>query len=223
MLLNEHWREAYNYLHGDKDTFLLAALLTGASQPAIEHRPLAADGDLIQRNPDGDPFLQHRTGSKWKLFGPNQPVDRDRNFRAVAMKRWPSCAGAGRARSSMRPSDRSARKAEEAKLIGQRRFRYAVSNSRPRRSRTAAGRSGRRRTHRASSSIGPSSSARTILCCNFSPDRGLWLSFCASRTEVGRGASIGHPGFDASLSAEEEWRTWPHANESASCARPRLS
>ena len=74
ILLNEHWRVSYNYLHGDKDTLLIAALLTGASEPVIEHRPLTVDGDLIQRNPDGDPFLQHRTGSKWKLFGPNQPV-----------------------------------------------------------------------------------------------------------------------------------------------------
>ena len=66
----------YQYLHGDKDTFLLAALLTGVSLPVIEQRPFAGEGDLIQRDLDGDPFLQHRTSSKWKLYGPNQPVDR---------------------------------------------------------------------------------------------------------------------------------------------------
>ena len=42
ILLNEHWREFYQYLHGDKDTFLLAALLTGVSQPVIEHDPSRA-------------------------------------------------------------------------------------------------------------------------------------------------------------------------------------
>ena len=110
MLFNEHWREAYTYLHGDKDTFLLAALLTGASQPAIEYRPLAADGDLIQRNPDGDPFLQHRTGSKWKLFGPNQPliVPELSHFCERGDSGAPPALVA--ARSSTRPSDRSVRK-----------------------------------------------------------------------------------------------------------------
>jgi hypothetical protein len=132
MLLNEHWREAYGYLHGDKDTFLLAALLTGASQPAIEHRPLVADGDLIQRNPDGDPFLQHRTGAKWKLFGSNQPLIVPELTRhceealAELRQRWTGAI--------FHAPERSRRaKVEEATLIDQRQFQYTVSNGKPRR------------------------------------------------------------------------------------------
>jgi hypothetical protein len=211
MLLNEHWREAYTYLHGDKDTFLLAALLTGASQPAIEHRPLAADGDLIQRNPDGDPFLQHRTGSKWKLFGPNQPLivpelsQHCEEAMAELRRRWTGAI--------FHAPERSQRaKAEEAKLIGQRRFRYAVSNSKPRRLELLrAGTVGEGRTgleqhwviiERANDLVLQFFSGTRLVVELLSQPDGSWT-----------GASIGHPGFDANLTAEADRRTWPYADE----------
>ena len=99
-------------------------MLTGASQPAIEHRPFAADGDLIQRDPDGDPFLQHRTGSKWKLFGPNQPLIVPELI-APLRRGDGGAAPALDGRNIPRPrAIGSVREAEEAELIGQKRFRY---------------------------------------------------------------------------------------------------
>ena len=73
ILLNEHWRDAYKYLHGDKDSFLLAGILTGSQYGTIPHRPFMVDGDLVQRDPNGDPLVHSRNGSKWKLFGENRP------------------------------------------------------------------------------------------------------------------------------------------------------
>ena len=74
VLLNEHVDEIYYAVYGDKDTFLLASLLCGRSPALIPHRPFIFDADLVQRDPDGEPFVQHRTGSKWNLTGFNRPL-----------------------------------------------------------------------------------------------------------------------------------------------------
>ena len=211
MLFNEHWREAYTYLHGDKDTFLLAALLTGASQPAIEYRPLAADGDLIQRNPDGDPFLQHRTGAKWKLFGPNQPliVPELSQFCEEAMaelrRRWSGAI--------FHAPERSQRaQAEEARLIEQRYFHYAVSNGKPRRLELL--RAGTVGVGRAGLEQHWAVIERTNdLVLQFFSGSRLVIELLRQPDGSWTGASIGHPGFDASLGAEADRRTWPHADE----------
>jgi alpha 1,2-mannosyltransferase len=211
MVLNEYWREAYKYLHGDKDTFLIAALLTGASQPAIEHRPLAADGDLIQRAPNGDPFLQHRTGSKWKLFGTNQQlIDQDlarscEEAITELRRRWTGAIFNA-------PPRTQRAKAAETELSRQRRFRYDVSNGKPRDLELlSAGAIGGGRTEieqhwavverEGDLVLQFFSGSRRVVELLRQPD-GSW-----------RGASLGHPGFDATLLSEEEWRSWPNPNE----------
>jgi hypothetical protein len=209
ILLNEHWGESYRYLHGDKDTFLLSAVLTGASQPVIEHRPFGVDGDLIQRNLDGDPFLQHRTGSKWKLFGPNQPV--------VPAKLTPHCEEALaelRRRWSgaiFHAPDRSQRAlTQEAALIALKRFHYDTSNSKGRllellRAGTIGEGQADLEQHWAVVERQDNlvlqfySGSRLVVELLHQPD-GSW-----------RGVSLGNPGFEARLVAEQECGSWPHA------------
>jgi hypothetical protein len=74
VLLNEHAEEVYAAVYGDKDTFLLASLLLGRTPTLVPHRPFIFDVDLVQRDPWGDPLLQHRTGAKWNLNEPNRAL-----------------------------------------------------------------------------------------------------------------------------------------------------
>jgi hypothetical protein len=74
VLLNAHAEEIYSSIYGDKDTFLLACLLCGRAPPILPHPPFRFDIDIVQRDPAGDPFLAHRSGSKWNLTGPNRPL-----------------------------------------------------------------------------------------------------------------------------------------------------
>ena len=69
VLLNEYWEQAYQYIHGDKDSFLIAAELARQNYTIVDHRPYQFDNDLIQRDPLGKPFLHHRSLSKWNLSG----------------------------------------------------------------------------------------------------------------------------------------------------------
>lgn len=74
VLMNEHCDEIYDVLYGDKGTFLIAALLFEQPYGLLPHRPFAYEGDLVQRDADGEPFLHHRTASKWLLNHPNRPL-----------------------------------------------------------------------------------------------------------------------------------------------------
>jgi hypothetical protein len=74
VLLNEHVEEIYSSVYGDKDTFLVAALLRGRTPELVPHRPFRFDVDFVQRDRNGDPLLVHRTGSKWRLTGPHRPL-----------------------------------------------------------------------------------------------------------------------------------------------------
>jgi len=75
VLLNEHVEEVYHAIYGDKDTFLIAALLARYEPAIIPHRPMASGySDLIQRDPSGEPFIHHRTGTKWNLTESNLPL-----------------------------------------------------------------------------------------------------------------------------------------------------
>jgi hypothetical protein len=208
ILLNAHWRESYEYLHGDKDTFLIAALLTGAEEPVIGHRPLTADGDLIQRDLDGEPFLHHRTASKWKLYGPNHPVILPElnlhceEAMAELRRQWPGTV--------FHPPERSARaRAEEAELIEKRRFHYAVSNGEARLLELLRG-----------GSVGEGRATLEEHWAVIERDGRLVLQFFSGSRLViellcqpdgsWQGVSLGTPGFDATLIAEQDWQTWPH-------------
>jgi hypothetical protein len=210
ILLNEHWRESYQYLHGDKDTFLIAALLTGVSEPVMQHRPLAADGDLIQRDLNGDPFLQHRTGSKWKLLGPNQPVpvtELNRSCEeamAELRRRWSGTV--------FHPPERSARaRAEEAELVAKKVFHYEVSNGPSRILELLRGGSVGESRGRLEQHWAVVERENNLVLQFFS---GLRLVIELLRHSDGSwcGVSLGNPGFDARLVAERDWQTWPHAN-----------
>ena len=210
ILLNEHWRESYQYLHGDKDTLLIAALLTGTNEPVIQHRPLAVDGDLIQRDPNGDPFLQHRNSSKWKLWGANQPVPVPELNRvceeamAELRRRWSGTV--------FHPPERSPRaRAEEAELIGKRVFHYEVSNGQPRLIKLLRGGSVSEGRASLEQHWAVSEREDKLVLQFFS---GLRLVIELLRQSDGSwcGVSLGSPGFDARLVAEQDWQTCPHAN-----------
>jgi hypothetical protein len=68
--LNERARYYYSMLYGDKDTFLLGMLLTNSPFALVPHRPMTDRGlCLYQRDFDGAPLFQHRTGAKWRYAG----------------------------------------------------------------------------------------------------------------------------------------------------------
>lgn len=210
ILLNEHWRESYKYLHGDKDTFLLAAILTGSRHATIEHRPFMVDGDLVQRDPNGDALVHHKNTSKWKLFGENRPP--------VVPALAPHCQAAIaelRRRWSgfiFHPPERSERaRAEEAKLIEVKRFSYETGAKPRRLELLRAGIIGEGRTEleqhwavieRDDTLVLEFYSGSRLVVELFSQPDGSW-----------RGACLGDSGFEARLIQKDTWRSWPHANE----------
>lgn len=131
LALNTHSDELYRLIHGDKDTFLLSALLLQRSFGFIPHRPFAFEWDRVQRDAQGDPFVHHRCGSKWLLNLPNRPV--------CDARLMPVCEAALaelRARWSglvFHPPPRSARaQAEEMRLVALRRAVLQMPGAPPR-------------------------------------------------------------------------------------------
>ena len=123
VLMNEHWEEIYDVRYGDKDTFLVSARLLDKDFGLVGPRPFRFGWDIVQRNMSGEPFIHHRTGSKWQLNHDNRPV--------AEPALMPHCEAALedlRRRWSGRvfhAPERSARaRAEELRLVAVRRFRY---------------------------------------------------------------------------------------------------
>jgi hypothetical protein len=126
VLMNEYWEEVYDLLHGDKDTFLVSAMLANRPFSLLPHRPFPLEWDLVQRDPLGEPFLHHRTGSKWLLHRPNRAMANPSLMPhceaalAELRQHWSGIV--------FNPPERSGRaRAEEARLIGLRTFRYQRS------------------------------------------------------------------------------------------------
>jgi hypothetical protein len=69
LYLNEQAHLVYRMLHGDKDTFLIAWRIAGASVAICPHRPFIDDRILVQRDFNGAPLFQHRTNAKWSYHG----------------------------------------------------------------------------------------------------------------------------------------------------------
>lgn len=123
ILFNEHHDELYDKVYGDKDTFLLGALLLKRGFGVVPHRPFQAEWDMVQRDPAGEPFLHHRTGSKWFLESPNRGVV-DPSLTPVCdaaleslRRRWSGAV--------FHAPERSPRaRAEEERLISLHLFRY---------------------------------------------------------------------------------------------------
>jgi len=127
VLMNEQWEALYSLIHGDKDAFLMACRLLDFPEAMIAHRPFTLDDDLVQRDPQGEPFLHHRTCSKWSLSGRNRPVA------AAALD---TCCAQALAELRQRwtgivfhaPAASPAARAAEAELIATRNFEYAISS-----------------------------------------------------------------------------------------------
>lgn len=67
--LNEAAEDLYRLVYGDKDTYLLAWEMLGASYALVPHRPYADEFMLVQRDFGGNALLQHRTNAKWQYGG----------------------------------------------------------------------------------------------------------------------------------------------------------
>ena len=210
VLLNEQWADVYKYLHGDKDTFLFAAMLAGDRHRLIEHRPFHVDGDLVQRDGVGDPFIHHRTASKWKFEGVNRPAVQAEINRhceealAELRRRWTGCI--------FHPPDRTeGARAEEAALIAVGRFVYATTHEGDRLLELLP-----------AGAIGEGRSDLEQHWAVVEGRSGFVLQFySASRRLVElqrqadgswQGTSLGEPEFEARLVSEQDWRTWPHAD-----------
>ena len=72
--INQHSDVFYRFLHGDKDTFLIAWLMLSQPYHLIPHRPKQLDSTVCQRDPDGAVLFQHRK-AKWILDGNNPRID----------------------------------------------------------------------------------------------------------------------------------------------------
>jgi hypothetical protein len=72
--INQHSDVFYDFLHGDKDTFLIAWLMLAQPYHLIRHRPKLLEGTVCQRHPDGAVLFQHRH-AKWILDGNNPHIE----------------------------------------------------------------------------------------------------------------------------------------------------
>jgi len=81
--LNSQSEQIYTMIYGEKDSFLLAFLLTRQNFTLVPHRPLFFESDFIQLDPSGAPFIHHRTFSKFAFAGPNRPIFGDRLTKAA--------------------------------------------------------------------------------------------------------------------------------------------
>lgn len=73
--INEEAQTLYRYIHGDKDTFLLGAMMSGSDYALIPGRPRSdVPWCLYQSDFEGRALFQHRTGAKWNFKGPQQEL-----------------------------------------------------------------------------------------------------------------------------------------------------
>lgn len=70
--INRRAETFYQMIYGDKDTFLLAWLMTGSAYAMVPHLPHQSEKCLYQRDFSGDPVFQHRTNCKFRLTGPRR-------------------------------------------------------------------------------------------------------------------------------------------------------
>lgn len=131
VLINEHVEEVYSAVYGDKDTFLMATLLLGLNPTLVPHRPFVFDLDLVQRDPAGNPLLQHRTGSKWQLTGRNR-VLAARHLMGHCEQALADLRQAWSGEVFNAPARSQTARAEESHLLQVRQFYYEPRGSEPR-------------------------------------------------------------------------------------------
>ena len=75
LALNEEAHHIYKVIYGDKDTFLLGAMMSGEEFALVPGRPKTdVPWCLYQTDFAGRVLFQHRTGAKWKFKGPQQEL-----------------------------------------------------------------------------------------------------------------------------------------------------
>ena len=72
--MNQHSDFFYQYLYGDKDTFLIAWLRLGQTYAMPAHAPLLRQSVINQRDFDGRIIFQHRNGAKWSYGSANPRI-----------------------------------------------------------------------------------------------------------------------------------------------------
>lgn len=73
--INQRSETFYTFLHGDKDTFQIAWLMTGQPLQVVPHLPRLIEHTMCQRDPTGAVVFQHRNGAKWILNGDNPAIE----------------------------------------------------------------------------------------------------------------------------------------------------
>lgn len=106
LALNEDAERLYGLIYGDKDTFLIGWLMSGAPYTLVPHGPFVDPRAIFQCDLDGAPLFQHRTNAKWTLGEKQVEVP---NFRHEAdcltylselRRRWSGSIYHGAARSA---------------------------------------------------------------------------------------------------------------------------
>ena len=128
LALNEEAQVLYKSIYGDKDTFLLGALMSGEEFAMIPGRPKTdAPWCYYQTDFAGEVLFQHRTGAKWTYKGPQQKLpnflhhDACENALAELRQKWngrvfqPQVQIAGKDLSGQ--TYRLTRPGEEARLL----------------------------------------------------------------------------------------------------------
>jgi Mannosyltransferase putative len=207
--LNEHWEDLYNFVNGDKDTLLLAALLAGGHQEMVPHRPFSFDSDVILRDFDGQPIIHHRTCSKWNLFGSNRPMVAEaltshcEEALAELRRRWTGAI--------FHPPDRSRKaRAQEAALIAIRYFRYETTADHRRLELLSAGNVGEGRADLEQHWAVVDRDSTLVL--QFFSETRLSVELLPQADGSWRGQSTGKPAVEAKLIPESGWQTWPYAD-----------
>ncbi len=214
VLLNEHWEELYELIYGDKDSYLLAGRLLGRPVALVASRPFQLGDDLVQRDERGEPFVHHRTGSKWNLSGANQPVA-DPEIDAACQvalaelrRRWTGAVFHAPARSATA-------RAVERELIDARRFQYSVSGQARTLELLSGGRIGEGR--------GPCEQHWAVVgdrepALQLFSDVRLTVGLRPDPDGTWRGGSVCGDPFDARLVAASAPTTWPPEPRARSAA-----
>ncbi|THD66230.1 MAG: hypothetical protein E7813_13180 [Bradyrhizobium sp.] len=208
VLLNEYWEQAYRYIHGDKDSFLIAAELARQNYAIVDHRPYQFDNDLIQRDSLGKLFLHHRSLSKWNLSGPNRPVC-DASIDKCCAAALEELRRLWSGMIFLPPARSAASLAEETHLIAVRRFSYSTSVVAERTLELLpGGRVGEGRAEYEQHWAVTEEKGGLILQL-FSATR---LAVELHRRDDGtwKGISLSRPAFDAGLVSLEAAQNWPH-------------
>jgi hypothetical protein len=219
--LNERAHHYYNMLYGDKDTFLLAMLLTDSSFELVPHRPATDRGMcLYQHDFQGAPLFQHRTGAKWRYAGEQDDlpgfvgIDACRDALNDLRRKWNGLV------VDAPPRNDAAQRAEE-RLVSAGGVTFLVPGEAPLQLELfvhgdiGVGRSADRMNWRCEED---QEEIRLLISDAFGPTwrlveqpGGRWYGRSVVHPQIEVFAATGFFGNKETLEARSEWRTWPMA------------